>query len=349
MLQIYTRGALQALQAVSKGNRWTSSVAEKVTTFQIPVGSSPSTSLLAQHSTSTPPTLTFHKRQLPESLVAMSSSAGKALFREALVLRGMESYFPLSEQFVTQSEPSFCALSTLAMVLNALNHDPGKAWKGPWRWISEETLQCETRNICGHSLERVKSNGMDFGEFESLAQCHGVRIQSFRSGLPGPGTRGGGVGATGDTSVTSSPGAGPAADAPEQEAQSKEAFRRVIQASASSLKADSFVVVNFSRKALGQTGDGHFSPVGGYHPEKDLVLILDVARFKYPPFWVPLTALWESMSWRDEITGKSRGYFVVISGGGNAVEEEAAALGSKIEGQGGTGGHIHSPTCGHHH
>jgi hypothetical protein len=25
-------------------------------------------------------------------------------------------------------------------------------------------------------------------------------------------------------------------------------------------------------------GNGHFSPVGGYHPELDLVLILDVAR-----------------------------------------------------------------------
>jgi hypothetical protein len=30
-------------------------------------------------------------------------------------------------------------------------------------------------------------------------------------------------------------------------------------------------------------GDGHFSPVGGYHAGKDLVLILDTARFKYPP------------------------------------------------------------------
>jgi len=28
------------------------------------------------------------------------------------------------------------------------------------------------------------------------------------------------------------------------------------------------------------TGDGHFSPIGAYHAENDLVLILDVARFK---------------------------------------------------------------------
>lgn len=30
-------------------------------------------------------------------------------------------------------------------------------------------------------------------------------------------------------------------------------------------------------------GDGHFSPLGGYHEGRDLVLILDTARFKYPP------------------------------------------------------------------
>ena len=44
---------------------------------------------------------------------------------------------------------------------------------------------------------------------------------------------------------------------------------------------------------LTQTGTGHFSPIGGYHAEKDLALILDVARFKYPPYWMPLPLLWE--------------------------------------------------------
>ena len=31
-----------------------------------------------------------------------------------------------------------------------------------------------------------------------------------------------------------------------------------------------------------RAGDGHFSPLGGYHEDKDMVLILDTARFKYP-------------------------------------------------------------------
>jgi hypothetical protein len=69
---------------------------------------------------------TFHKRPLPASLIALSSAQGKLIFKQALNLGGLEGYFPLSEQFITQSEPSFCSISSLAMVLNALNHDPKK-------------------------------------------------------------------------------------------------------------------------------------------------------------------------------------------------------------------------------
>ena len=43
-----------------------------------------------------------------------------------------------------------------------------------------------------------------------------------------------------------------------------------------------------------RTGGGHFSPIGGYHEPSDSALVLDVARFKYPPYWVHLPALWEA-------------------------------------------------------
>jgi len=114
---------------------------------------------------------TFHKRPLPQTLIALSSTKGKEYFRDALAEGYMESFFPLSEQFITQSEPSFCSLSSLAMVLNALNHDPKKIWKGVWRWVTEEMLQCDSMKICGHSLEKVKQDGMDFNSFENMARC----------------------------------------------------------------------------------------------------------------------------------------------------------------------------------
>ena len=177
----------------------------------------------------------FHKRSLPSSLIAFSSATGKQLFREALDQGGMNAYFALSEQFLTQSEPAYCSLSSLAMVMNALNHDPKKVWKLPWRWVTEETLQCESQEICGHSLKKILANGLHFDEFESLARCHGVNITATR--------------ATSNELNIQDP---------------LELFRNCVAMTCQKNEADVFVVVNFSRKVLGQTGSGHFSPIGNY-------------------------------------------------------------------------------------
>lgn len=45
-------------------------------------------------------------------------------------------------------------------------------------------------------------------------------------------------------------------------------------------RSDQVFALAYSRKSLGQTGDGHFSPVAGYSKTSRKVLILDVARFK---------------------------------------------------------------------
>ncbi|KAI3700420.1 hypothetical protein L2E82_45048 [Cichorium intybus] len=55
-------------------------------------------------------------------------------------------------------ESAYCGLATLAMVLNALSIDPGRKWKGPWRWFDESMLDC-----CG-PLEKVKAEGISFGK-----------------------------------------------------------------------------------------------------------------------------------------------------------------------------------------
>ncbi|KAE8805752.1 RNA-binding protein 34 [Hordeum vulgare] len=47
----------------------------------------------------------------------------------------MEGFFNLISYFETQSEPAFCSLASLSVVLNVLAIDPGRLWKGPWRWF----------------------------------------------------------------------------------------------------------------------------------------------------------------------------------------------------------------------
>jgi len=88
-----------------------------------------------------------------------------------------------------------------------------------------------------------------------------------------------------------------------------EEFRQAVRVACTS--SDKVLVVSYDRQKLKQTGSGHFSPLGGYHEPGDMVLILDVARFKYPPHWIPLSVMYEALQSIDAQTGKSRGYFTV--------------------------------------
>ena len=63
------------------------------------------------------------------------------------------------------------------------------------------------------------------------------------------------------------------------------------------------IIVNYHRGAAGQVGSGHFSPVGSYHPGTDSFLILDVARYKYPPVWMSAEVLYKSMRTYDSCGG----------------------------------------------
>eukprot|EP01025_Chloroclados_australasicus_P010856 TRINITY_DN14590_c0_g1_i1.p1 TRINITY_DN14590_c0_g1~~TRINITY_DN14590_c0_g1_i1.p1 ORF type:complete len:318 (+),score=17.69 TRINITY_DN14590_c0_g1_i1:388-1341(+) len=90
---------------------------------------------------------------------------------------------------------------------------------------------------------------------------------------------------------------------------SLEQFRQEVQEC--SEIGTSHIIASYSRKELNQTGDGHFSPIGGYNAQKDLVLILDTACFKYPPHWVPLGCLYKAMSHVDPATKQPRGYLKI--------------------------------------
>jgi len=93
---------------------------------------------------------------------------------------------------------------------------------------------------------------------------------------------------------------------------SLDAFRNHVKL-ATEKKENVVLVVQYNRAALDQTGSGHFSPIGGYHEASDRVLIMDVARFKYPPHWVKLERLYKAMQDMDSETQKPRGWMLVRS------------------------------------
>jgi glutathione gamma-glutamylcysteinyltransferase len=125
---------------------------------------------------------------------------------------------------------------------------------------------------CCVSLEQSAAAGLTLDEVAVIAGCNGAAVQRHRAeegGLP--------------------------------------AFRAALEESCRA-PAGPFLVAAYDRAALGQTGQGHYSPLAAWHAASDRALILDVARFKYPPHWVPLPRLWSAMRALDPTTARPRGW-----------------------------------------
>ena len=66
--------------------------------------------------------------------------------------------------------------------------------------------------------------------------------------------------------------------------------------------------ISYSLEAVGQFGGGHYSPVAALDRETNSVLMLDTAKYKYPPHWIPAELIFQAMLPIDIVTGRSRGY-----------------------------------------
>jgi glutathione gamma-glutamylcysteinyltransferase len=158
-------------------------------------------------------------------------------------------------------------LGSLVVALNALGVDPGRLWKGPWRWFAEELLDCCV------PLSRVRERGLEIEELACLARCNGASVELRYAE---------------ETDVAQ--------------------FRSALGDAA---RGASVLIASYARSVLRQTGSGHFSPIGGYLGARDLALVLDVARFKYPPHWLGAELLFQAMLPADPATGRSRGWLTL--------------------------------------
>jgi hypothetical protein len=71
-----------------------------------------------------------------------------------------------------------------------------------------------------------------------------------------------------------------------------EQFKQVI---VESLTANNhYVLVNYHRPVLGQSGGGHISPIASYDAKTDAFLILDEAGYRYPFTWIPADQLYRA-------------------------------------------------------
>lgn len=206
---------------------------------------------------------------LSPNLIGFDSPEGEKLLIES---KSKDDFFPLTMQFVTQTNQAYCGVASMVMVLNGLKITAPEAPQyKPYKVFTQENFFSNENTTKVLSAEVVSRQGMTLNQLGGLLGSYGVEVKVYRAS---------------DTSLAE--------------------FRKLA---VENLKQPgNFVIVNYLRKAIGQETGGHISPLAAYNEQTDRFLILDVSRYKYPPVWVKAADLWKSMATVDSSSGKTRGF-----------------------------------------
>lgn len=270
-------------------------------------------------------------------IILFSSYKSNTLLKECLDFNYSASFFRVSENLVTQNFPTYCALSNLVVILNSLNLDPKNRWKGIWRWYNEETLHCINRLY-------IDKHGLNLEEFNAIGKCNGLFNMYFRPDPHESETKR--ILETILKSYKSKNYTEALSLNPynsyfndtinysnkaiehdnnsfyciENEDHSLIKDRNNYKQSNFYLfslylelccRAENlYCLISYSRKYLKQTGEGHFGILSTYHPIKKLVLLMEVARFKYDSIWIKIEKAYHSLFPIDSDTKLSRGYLI---------------------------------------
>jgi hypothetical protein len=213
---------------------------------------------------------------LPGNLTDLNSDEGERFFLESGALA---TYFPIADNFVTQKTQAYCGVASIVMVLNAAGVPaPTSPEYQPYHVFTQDNVLDEhTDAVLPRDL--LAKQGMTLDQLGGLLALHPVTIEVHHAADGG-----------------------------------LDAFRSTARDYLAA--KDHFVVVNYLRKAIGQQTGGHISPLAAYDPKADRFLILDVARYKYPPVWVRASDLFDAMNTTDASNdNKTRGYVLVAKTG----------------------------------
>ncbi len=187
-----------------------------------------------------------------------------------------QPYYQVAPYVDTQENMGFCGPASIAAILNSLSSlpRPVAGRYAPYQYFTQADLfDADTSRV--KTYEAVAQSGLTLSEASRFLDELNVSNRLYYGA---------------DLSV--------------------DTFRSLLLGALSNPHAR--VIVDFDRHVLHQSGHGHYSPLVAYDSESDSVLILDVAKFKYPPFWVTVTDLLEAIQTIDPDSLKSRGVILVF-------------------------------------
>jgi hypothetical protein len=207
----------------------------------------------------------------PGTFLAVTTPAGMARLKRS---QYKADYWGLSVNFATQQTQTLCSVATAVTILNSL------PIKRPLDLVYKPYPYFTQANYFNDGVASIRSyqhtltDGMTLEMAAKAMKTHGASTKAVHAE---------------DVSVDD--------------------FRRMAR---ENLKRDGdFVAVNYQRKLIGQPKGAHFSPLGAYDERTDTFLVLDVARYKFPPVWVRAADLYAAMNTKDSETPLSRGFILI--------------------------------------
>lgn len=208
---------------------------------------------------------------IPSNLFELTNPVGQQRLIESDY---RQAYWSLANFFETQNNQAYCSVASSVIALNALGvARPQTAQYPDYAFFTQASFFSKV-NLALAEPEKVSATGMTLNQLAEVLTAFPVKVQRRYAS---------------EMTVDS--------------------FREILK---DNLRySDRVVLLNFDRKALDEIGGGHWSPLAAYHPASDSVLVMDVARYKYPPLWVPLKNLFAGALSVDSESGRSRGLVVL--------------------------------------
>jgi len=209
----------------------------------------------------------------PATPIAMDSPAGQELLLKQRTRRA--DYAALVQWYETQANLAYCGVASSVMVLNSLAVAAPKAeGYGTNRFWTQANLFTVPASTSFVEASRVAREGMTLEQLHGLLASVGTGVRRYHG-----------------------------------ENLSLEQLRWLLRRGLA--ERSDRLLANYDRRALGQKGGGHISPLAAYDPDQDRVLILDVARYRYPAVWVTTPDLWRAIRSIDTSSGRSRGVLII--------------------------------------
>eukprot|EP00891_Asterochloris_glomerata_P000649 jgi/Astpho2/649/fgenesh1_pg.00013_%23_53_t len=194
---------------------------------------------------------------LPSPLIGLNTAAGQELLQDCTNRRAFNALIQTWETQVTQD---WCGLAAAATVLNALPVPKPEVYAfDGYPWFFQQNM-LETTNHTVITQNQVEEWGIGLATLQRILAAHTGVVAVMQKTDPA--------------------------------AVSLEEFREYIASALTS--SDEMLIMNFDRYTVMSRGGGHHSPLGAYNAVRDMVLVLDVARYRYPPFWAPLELLYDA-------------------------------------------------------